>query len=158
MFREMRRKPQALTEEECVKVLTEQTRGVLSVQGDDGYPYGVPINHYYNPDDGHLYFHGGKTGHRVDAVRADDKASFCCYDEGYINEGDWALNVKSVILFGRIRIVEDLEKTLDISRRLCYKFTDDEDYIRFTLEHSGPGTLLMEFIPEHMTGKLVNEK
>lgn len=105
MFRDMRRQKQALTKEECIKVLTEQTRGVLSVQGDDGYPYGVPINHYYNPDDGHLYFHGGLTGHRVDAVRANDKASFCCYDEGFRTPGDWALNVKSVILFGRLKIV-----------------------------------------------------
>lgn len=158
MFRDMRRQKQALTKEECIKVLTEQTRGVLSVQGDDGYPYGVPINHYYNPDDGHLYFHGGLTGHRVDAVRANDKASFCCYDEGFRTPGDWALNVKSVILFGRLKIVEDREKTLDISRKLCYKFTDDESYIAYEIEHSGASTLLMEFIPEHMTGKLVNEK
>ncbi len=158
MFRDMRRRQQALTKEECIKVLTEQTRGVLSVQGDDGYPYGVPINHYYNPDDGHLYFHGGLTGHRVDAVRANDKASFCCYDEGFHTPGDWALNVKSVILFGRLKIVEDREKTLDISRKLCYKFTDDESYIAYEIEHSGARTLLMEFIPEHMTGKLVNEQ
>lgn len=73
-------------------------------------------------------------------------------------EGDWALTVHSVIVFGRIRIVEDQEKTNDISRRLCYKFTDDEDYIAQEIQRSGPGTLLMELIPEHMTGKLINEK
>ena len=48
MFRKMRRSPQALTQEEIIEVLKNETRGVLSVQGDDGYPYGVPINHYYD--------------------------------------------------------------------------------------------------------------
>ena len=158
MFRDMRRKKQAIGEDECIQVLKEQTRGVLSVLGDDGYPYGVPINHYYNDEDGHIYFHGGKIGHRVDAVRANDKVSFCCYDHGTQKEGDWALTVHSVIVFGRIRIVEDQEKTNDISRRLCYKFTDDEDYIAQEIQRSGPGTLLMELNPEHMTGKLINEK
>ena len=51
MFREMRRRPQALSHEEIVDLLKKETRGVMSVQGDDGYPYGVPINHYYNEED-----------------------------------------------------------------------------------------------------------
>ena len=61
MFRKMRRSPQALTKEEIVEVLKKETRGVLSVQGDDGYPYGVPINHYYDEETGKLYFHGANV-------------------------------------------------------------------------------------------------
>lgn len=158
MFRPMARKRQQLTDAECVRILTEEKRGVLSVIGDGGYPYGVPINHYYCPEDGKLYFHGGRAGHKIDALRRCPKASFCVYDGGFLREGDWALNIRSVIAFGTVEMVEDRETVYDISRRLSHKFTADEAYIADEIARSGPGTLLLRMTVEHMTGKLVNEK
>ena len=157
MFRKMLRARQAITDAECVEILKNEPRGVLSVLGDDGYPYGMPLNQFYCEDDGHIYFHSGKVGHKIDALKSCDKASFCVMDGGYRREGEWALNIKSVIVFGRLRVVEDHEKALEISRQLSYKFTNDETYIQREIERSGPGVLAFELIPEHMTGKLVNE-
>ena len=157
MFRELVRKKQQISNEECVELLKEELRGVLSVQGDDGYPYGLPINHYYNEADGCLYFHSGMTGHKIDALRRDSKASFCVYDQGYRREGEWALNIKSVIVFGHVEIIEDRETIYDISRKLSHKFTRDEAYIEKEITHSGPRTLMFRLVPQHMTGKLVNE-
>ena len=157
MFRPMQRIRQALTGEECSEVLREQVRGVLSVLGDDGYPYGIPINHYYCEEDGKLYFHGGMTGHKLDALRRCDKASFCVYDEGFRRDGDWALNIRSVIVFGRVEFIENREKIFEMSRRLSRKFTRDEDYIEREIERSGGHTLMFALVPEHITGKLVNE-
>ena len=157
MFREMLRKKQQLTDAECIEILKNEPRGVLSMLGDDGYPYGVPINHYYCEADGRLYFHGGKKGHRIDAVRQHDKVSFCVYDQGYREDGDWALHIRSVIVFGRIELIEDRETVYDISRQLSYKFTNDEEYIEREIKHAGPRTLMFALVPEHMTGKLVNE-
>lgn len=157
MFREMRRKKQALSEEECLRILKEQPRGVLSVLGDDGYPYGMPMNHWYCEEDGKLYFHGGKIGHKIDALRQHDKVSFCVYDEGYRKEGDWALYIRCVIVFGRVRFVEDRERTVDISRKLSLKYTSDTDYIEHEVAKFAAGTLCLELTPEHMTGKLVHE-
>ncbi|MBP3877346.1 MAG: pyridoxamine 5'-phosphate oxidase family protein [Lachnospiraceae bacterium] len=157
MFRDLVRKNRKIAEEECIAILREEKRGVLAVLGDEGYPYAVPINHWYSEEDGHLYFHSGKTGHKIDAIRNCDKASFCVYDRGYREEGDWALNIKSVIVFGRVKIVEDHERAIEITRKLSYKFTDDTAYIEREIENSGPGVLVFELIPEHMTGKLVNE-
>ena len=157
MFREIVRKKQEISESECIEILKNEPRGVLAVLGDDAYPYALPINHYYEEEDGHLYFHSGKTGHKIDAMKAHDKASLCVYDGGFRREGEWALNIRSVIVFGRLRIVEDHEKALEISRRLSYKFTDDTEYIEHEIIHSGPGVLVFELIPEHMMGKLVNE-
>ena len=157
MFREMLRKKQQLSEEECIDILKTQLRGVLSVLGDDEYPYGMPINHYYNEQDGKLYFHGGRKGHKIDAVKRHDKASFCVYDEGFRRDGEWALNIKSVIVFGRIEIIEDQKLVYRISEDLSRKFTDDDEYIRKEIERSGPGTLMFALVPEYMTGKIVNE-
>ena len=72
-------------------------------------------------------------------------------------EGDWALNIKSVIVFGRVELLEDRDQIYEIARRLSRKFTDDEAYIEHEIEKSGPGTLMFALVPEHMTGKLVNE-
>ncbi|MBR4540260.1 MAG: pyridoxamine 5'-phosphate oxidase family protein [Clostridia bacterium] len=157
MFRKMVRFKQQLPENECVEILETQLRGVLSVIGDEGYPYGLPINHYFCPEDGKLYFHSGKTGHKIDAMKRCDKASFCVYDEGFRREGEWALNIRSVIVFGRIEMVEDQAKAMEMARRLSHKFTDDEAYIDREITHSGPHTLVFALVPEHMSGKLVNE-
>ena len=73
MFRPMRRIKQQIPEEECIKILKEEPRGVLSVLGDDGYPYGVPIDHYYDEKTGRIYFHCAKEGHKLDAIRRCDK-------------------------------------------------------------------------------------
>ncbi len=156
-FREMLRKKQQLSDEECIEILKSEPRGVLSVIGDDDYPYGMPLNHFYSEADGKIYFHSGKKGHKVDAIKRHDKASFCVYDRGFTREGEWALNIRSVIVFGRIEIIEDREKVYEIARQLCYKFTDDTEYIEHEIKNSGPGTLMFALVPEHMTGKLVNE-
>ena len=157
MFRKMLRIKQQLPQEKCVEILKQQPRGVLSVLGDDDYPYGMPINHFYCEEENKLYFHGGKKGHKIDAIRRHNKASFCVYDEGFRKENDWALNIRSVIVFGRIEIVEDREKVYDIARKLSSKFTDDAAYIEEEIKRSGLGTFMFSLSIEHMTGKLVNE-
>lgn len=157
MFREMLRKKQKLSEEDFIFLLKNEKRGVLSVIGDMGYPYGFPINHYYNEDDGCLYFHCGKAGHKLDALKNCGKASFCVYDKGYKKENDWALNIKSVIVFGRVSIIDDFDTICDISRRLSYKFTSDERYINDEIKRFAKATLLLKLKPEHISGKLVNE-
>ncbi|MGI6264990.1 MAG: pyridoxamine 5'-phosphate oxidase family protein [Acutalibacteraceae bacterium] len=158
MFRPMMRRKQQLPDEECRQILRQSLRGVLSVLGDDGYPYGLPINHFYNDEDGHLYFHSGKSGHKLDALSRCDKASFCVFDEGYRQPGEWALNIRSVIVFGRVRMVDDHQKALEISRRLSRKFIQDEAHIDREIARSGDRVQCFELIPEHISGKLVKEE
>ena len=73
MFRKMRRFKQELSKEECMEILKNEPRGVLSVLGDDGYPYGMPVTHWYNEKNGKIYFHGAKSGHKIDATNMCDK-------------------------------------------------------------------------------------
>ena len=157
MFRKMRRFNQQIPDAECIEILKNTKRGVLSLLGEDGYPYGIPIDHWYCVEDGRIYFHGAKEGHKIDAIKACDKASYCVYDEGFRKEGEWALNITSVITFGRIRLVEDEDTARKICTELVKKFTDDEDYLEKELQNAFPRVQCLELIPEHMTGKLVNE-
>ena len=158
MFREVTREKQRLPQEEIAEILAKEKRGILSLLGDDGYPYGVPLNHWFCPEDGHLYFHGGTAGHTIDAMRACDKASFCVYDAAPPRPGEWWSVVRSVIVFGRLKAIEDRERTMEISRRISDKFTDDQEFIEQTIAHAGPMTFCFELVPEHVTGKLVFEK
>ena len=157
MFRELVRKNKKLSTEECIRILQTEKRGVLSVNGDNGYPYGMPMNHFYNQEDGKIYFHSGKSGHRLDGLKNDCRVSFCTYDGGYRENGQWALNIKSVIVFGKMEIVEDIDRIVDITAKLSRKFTQDEAYIKDEIEHHAHRTLLLVLTPEHICGKLVNE-
>ena len=157
MFRELNRIKQKLSREETIAILKQEPRGVLSVNGDDGYPYGMPMDHWYCEADGCLYFHSGKKGHRVDAMKRCSKASYCVYDQGYRKEGEWSLNIKSVIVFGRLEIIDDFDRAMEITRQLSLKYTNDIEYINWEIQQSGKNTLVFRLVPEHITGKLVNE-
>ncbi len=158
MFREMRRIKQQISKEECIEILKNEPRGVLSVMGDDGYPYGMPMDHFYCEENGKLYFHGAVTGHKIDAIKANDKVSYCVMDKGYKEDGDWAYYIKSVIVFGRARLIDDRDQVVDICRSIAYKYTRDEAYIEYELKNAAPRAMCIEITPEHMTGKLVHEK
>ena len=157
MFRKMRRSPQALSREEMIDLLNTETRGVMSVQGDDGYPYGFPINHYYDEEENKLYFHGANFGHRVDAVKRDPKVSYCVYGGEYRVEGDWAKYVKSVIVFGKAELIEDQDEVCRISRLICDKFPCPQEYVEYEISKDAPRTMVVAIEIEDMKGKLVHE-
>lgn len=158
MFRELVRKRKSIPQDVCIDVLKNETRGVLSVLGDDDYPYGMPMNHFYDEETGKIYFHvGSQRSHRNDAIRKHDKVSYCVYDQGYKDEGDWAYNVKSIIVFGRIAVIEDKDRIIEITSKLTKKFTDDAAYLEKELRDNLKRTLLLEITPEHISGKYVKE-
>ena len=157
MFRRMIRQQQALSDSECFALLASEKRGVLSVQGDDGYPYGMPLDYWFDPGSCSIFFHSAKYGYKIDAIQRCSKVSFCVCDEGQRYPGEWPLHFKSVIVFGRIRPVTDYDRAMEVSRLLSYKFISDSAYIECEIKNYGSGTLCLELIPEHMTGKLVNE-
>lgn len=158
MFRQLKRQKQALSKEECLQILQKEKRGVLSVLGDDDYPYGMPINHYFDPEENKLYFHGGRYGHKIDAMRRHNKASYCIYGDGFVENDNWYLCFKSVIVFGKIEFIEDKDKIANLCRKLSYRFTDDENYIEEEIQKSLQGTLMFSLSIEDIQGKYVTEK
>lgn len=158
MFREMRRKKQQVSDDACVKVLRETRRGVLAVQGEGGYPYALPVNFLYDEDDGKIYIHCAREGHKIDAIMACDKVCFTAHNEGYRDEGDWAYHVTSVIVFGRAELMADEQERLRAARRFGAKYYPTEEELDQEMEHAGKRVQMIAITPEHMTGKLVYEK
>lgn len=157
MFREMRRKNQLLSAEESAAILRRGTSGVLAVSGDDGYPYAVPLSYVY--DDGKIYFHCAKSGHKLDAVRRCAKASFCVIDKDDIVQEEFTTHFRSVIAFGKIRILENGDEKRAAIEKLAMRYSPDVAKEKHDKEISAYfGALCMlELTIEHMTGKQAKE-
>ena len=156
MFRKMRRLGQELTKEECEEILTKQPRGVLALLGDDDYPYAIPMSHVYV--DGKIYFHGAHEGHKIDAVKRHSKASFCVMDRGVKAEDSWWYTFKSVIVFGRIRTLDDRDEKIDKLTHLGDKFFPTHEETVDEINRLLDRTEVFEITIDHMTGKIVKEK
>ena len=157
MFREMRRFKQMVSQEECIRILSEEKRGVLSVIGDEGYPYGVPVNFLYDKTDNCIYFHCAKSGHKLDSILKCDKVCFTVHDQGY-QKDDWSFYVTSVIAFGRAHVMEDGDLKLQKARQFGAKYYPTEEELEAELSHAYNRANLICIRIEHMTGKLVHEK
>lgn len=153
MFREMRRKNQRMEDARSIEILEKGSYGVLALSGDDGYPYAVPMSYIY--DSGKIYFHGAKEGHRFDAVCQNEKTSFCVVEQDEVVPEQYATHYRSVIAFGRIRIMEEgAEKRLAIEL-LADKYHPKatKEFRNHTIEAEMPALCMFVLEIEHLTGK-----
>ena len=149
----MRRKGQLLSSGECVEILERGTSGVLALSGDDGYPYAVPISYVYTSSK--LYFHGAKTGHKIDAIKRSDKASFCVVDQDKVMPEEYTSYYRSVIVFGKIRILGDPKEIREAIDKLALKYFphDHEANRHQAIDREWAPLCMMELCVEQMTGK-----
>lgn len=157
MFREMRRNRQLLTREESIEILKKGTSGVLALSGDEDYPYAVPISYGY--DNFKLYFHSAASGHKTDAVRRFGKASFCVIHQDHIVSEEYTTYYKSVIAFGKIRILEKETEKRAAIELLAHKYypADTQEHRSHVIDEAWPRLCLLELAIEHMTGKAARE-
>ncbi|MBS6196302.1 MAG: pyridoxamine 5'-phosphate oxidase family protein [Clostridiales bacterium] len=152
MFREMRRKKQLLSEEETVRVFENATSGTLALLGEDDYPYAVPISYVYA--DGKIFFHSAMEGHKIDAIKKHEKASFCVIAKDRVIPEKYTTDYRSAIAFGRIRIVEDEQIKYRAIKKLAEKYVlDDEENIEKEIEKFNNSFCMIVLEIEHMTGK-----
>ncbi len=153
MFRDMRRKKQCLSAEECVTILKKGTSGVLAVLGEEAYPYAVPISYLY--EDGKIYFHSAKSGHKIDAIKQNSKASFCVIDQDHVVPEEYTSYFRSVIVFGKVRIMEDEQEKYRAIERLAMKYAPDDsvENRKKAIEREWKPLCMLELTVEHMTGK-----
>lgn len=157
MFREMRRGRQQLSGADCDKILQQGTSGVLALAGDDGYPYAVPISYLYQ--DGRLYFHCAKAGHKLDAIRRCSKASFCVVAQDQVVPEEYTSYFRSVIAFGRIRILEDDAEKREAIGKLALKYYPDDTpaHREAFIRQDWAPLCMLEMEIDHLTGKEARE-
>ena len=163
MFREMRRIAQQISPEECAEVLRRATSGVLGLHGDDGYPYTVPLSFVYQEGGaglGTIGFHCAKTGHKIDAIRRNGKVSFTVIDRDEVMPRERTTKYRSVIVFGRARILEDEQEMRRVANAIGDKYSRgfEELYMRETEDTIREGRLCcVEITLDRMTGKIGRE-
>ena len=151
-FRDMRRKRQQLSNEESIAILEKATAGTLALLGDNDYPYAVPISYVYH--EGKLYFHSALAGHKVDAIRKCDKASFCVIEQDDVQPKKYTTFYRSVIAFGRIHIIEDDQEKLETACMLGNRYNpNDEDSLLQEMEKGFFRMLMIRFDIDYLTGK-----
>ena len=158
MFREMRRKNCVISTETAEKILREGEFGVLALSGDDGYPYAVPIN--YAVEGNKIYFHSAKTGHKLDAIRNNDKVSFCVVDRHEVVAEEFTTYFSSAIAFGRIKIVDDNDDPDKLRglELLADKYSSSASAERRAKELGRLSALVVPVMTiEHLTGKAARE-
>lgn len=158
MFRPVRKKRNEISVEEAKALLHTSRRGILSVNGDDGYPYAIPINYFYDEANAKIYFHGSRVGHKVDALKRCDKICFTVVGSETVKEEAWAPYVKSAVVFGHCHMIEDPEETLTTLKRFAMKYYPDEPTADEEIERSVKAVQMFEIEIEHISGKEVQER
>ncbi len=158
MFRPIRKKKNQISDEAAKELLRTSRRGVFAVNGDDGYPYAIPINFLYDEDAQKIYFHGSRAGHKVDSLRACDKVCFTVYGNETIKDEPWAPYMQSVVVFGRCRLLESGEESLALVKRFAMKYYPDESLVDIEIAEGGKAVQMYEITIEHYSGKEVQER
>jgi nitroimidazol reductase NimA-like FMN-containing flavoprotein (pyridoxamine 5'-phosphate oxidase superfamily) len=122
-MRDMRRNNQLLSQEDTEAVMFRGTNGVLACLGDEDYPYAVPVSYVYYKNI--LYFHCAKEGHKIDAISRNPKVSFAVIDEDTVESSKFTTCFRSVIAFGKARIVQG-EEWLEAFAALVEKYSGDQ--------------------------------
>ena len=152
MFREMRRKKQALSTEESLAILNRGISGVLAVTGDQGYPYAVPLSYVY--DNNKIFFHCALSGHKLDAIAANNKVSFCVVGQDRVMPQEYTTYFRSVIIFGRARILEDPIEKRTALEKLAAKYSPEQETGRLReIDRLFERTCMVEIVIEHITVK-----
>ena len=158
MFKPIRIKINEIDHSAAEALLQSNRRGIIAMNGVEGYPYAIPINYFYDCDNKKIYFHGAKAGHKVDALKKDDKVCFTVYGNEKHEEGDWAPYLQSVVIFGRCHLIEDSGITEEKVRELAEKYYPTKEEIDAEIAADIKAVQLYEITIEHMSGKQIHEK
>ena len=158
MFRPIRKKKNEISAEAAKELLRCARRGVLAVNGDDGYPYAIPVNYLYDEENNKIIFHGAKAGHKVDSLKKDDKICFTVFGNETVKDEEWAPYLQSVVVFGRCHMVENQDDIIRLVKKFAGKYYPDAAMIDEEVTHSGRGVAMFEIEIEHLSGKEVQER
>ena len=158
MFRSIRKKKNEISIDTAKELLRSSRRGVLAVNGDDGYPYAIPMNYLYDEENQKILFHGAKAGHKVDSLKKSDKVCFTVFGKETVKEEAWAPYLQSVVIFGRCHLVEGRDDNINLVKKFARKYYPNEDMVLEEAASSGRGVQMFEIEIEHLSGKEVQER
>lgn len=158
MFRKIRKKKNELSEDLAKELLKCARRGVLAVCGDNGYPYAIPMNYLYDEQENTIIFHGAKAGHKADSIKNSDKVCFTVYGNECVKDEVWAPYVQSVVVFGRCRLIKELDENIRLVRKFASKYYPEQGLLEEEVSLSGKAVQMFVIDIEHLSGKEIQER
>lgn len=151
MFRKMQRSKQSLSHEDIENILEKNTNGILGVNGDNGYPYTVPLSFiYFNKK---IYFHCAQTGHKIDAIKKNPKVSFTIVDKDIVVSEKYTTYFRSIIVFGIAEIIEEETERIEAFRALAQKYSGNLPQTEREREVQNCKATIVGVEIEHISGK-----
>lgn len=158
MFRKIRKFKNEINQAEVNELLKTSKRGVLAMNGDDGYPYAVPVNYFYDENEGRIFFHSAKPGYKVDCLKSSNKVCFTVLGGETIRDEAWAPYMQSVVIFGRCKLIDNKQTAMERLKDFAMKYYPSEDLVIDEIKADGKAVQMFEIDIEYMTGKEVQEK
>ena len=158
MFRPIGKKKNEMGIEQATRLLHNARRGILAVNGDNGYPYAIPVNYLYDEENQKIYFHGAPAGHKADAIKKCDKVCFTVLGNEMVKKEPWAPFLQSVVLFGRCHLVEDRPTAMLLLKKFAMKYYPNESMVDEEIALTGKAAQMYEIEIEHISGKEVQER
>ena len=158
MFRKIRKFKNEINQAEVNELLKTSKRGVLAMNGDDGYPYAVPVNYFYDENEGRIVFHSAKAGYKVDCLKSSNKVCFTVLGSETIRDEAWAPYMQSVVIFGRCKLIDNKQTAMERLKDFAMKYYPSEDLVIDEIKADGKAVQMFEIDIEYMTGKEVQEK
>jgi nitroimidazol reductase NimA-like FMN-containing flavoprotein (pyridoxamine 5'-phosphate oxidase superfamily) len=152
MFRETRLKDRVINNEKAIEIIKKGSYGVLSTIGEDGYPYGVPLNYTYF--DNCICFHCAQKGHKLENIDFNKKVSFCVVTKSDVLANEFDTDYESAIAFGKATVITDDSEKKDILLSVLNKYSAEflkagNNYMKKNWDE----TKVLKIKIEHLTGK-----
>lgn len=104
----MRRKDREIDQKDAMELLVLGDYGTLSTIGEDGYPYGLPVNYVVMGD--RIYIHCAKEGQKLRNIGYSDKVSFSVVGKTRVVPEEFSTNYESAVVYGWAQFITGEEK------------------------------------------------
>ncbi len=123
MERRMNKQNRQLEDAAAKSLFTKGHHGILAVNGDNGYPYAVPVNYVYLNDK--IYIHSAKYGYKIEALQKDQKVCFTAIISAKVLPDKFTAAYESIIATGDVEFVTDQEEKMTALTAFIDNFSAD---------------------------------
>ncbi len=164
-----------MDKEFALEVIDNSAYGVVSMVGESGIPYGIPLS--IVRDDNNLYFHSAMSGKKVNILQDNSKVSVTFVGEvkvpdiynkeeldkiiqnkekagKIISSKVFTTEFESAIIFGQVKLLEEKEEKIKGLRLICEKYTPSKmEYFPIAIESGLNITNIYKIEIEEITAK-----
>ena len=149
----IRRQDRLLDKENAYALLRTGEYGILSMVGEEGESYAVPVNYAWDCENA-IYIHCAPQGRKLRCIALHPRVSFCVVGRTHVVSRKFTTGYESIILTGHARTCLPAEERMQALRLILEKYApnDLETGLKYA-EKSFHRTEIIRIDLESMSGK-----